>query len=110
MLRPLRIKPKRKARVYIAERRKAAGFTQGELGKMLGVNANTISRWEVSGRQHRVPSSEVLAAIAEALGIHVSLLLLPLEADQTAARFDRLGPRDQRELLRFLSTIEQRRR
>ena len=48
------------------------GFTQGDLGKKLGVLHNTVSNYE-TGRV--VPDGEMLKKIAETLGVSVDALL-----------------------------------
>lgn len=71
-----RIGPRRPRKVYIAEWREQRGLTQKQLGERLGVSDMTISRWENSTGGHKntrtnqaLPNTDVLAAIAEALGI-----------------------------------------
>lgn len=66
MTRPPRIGPKMPVRAYIARWREAKGLTQEQLGARLNVTKGAISRWE---KDNRVPSLNVLAAIAEALDI-----------------------------------------
>lgn len=70
---PLRIYPKRRPRLFIAEWRekppRGTPLTQKELGERLGVSDVTISRYETRERQ---PDLNAQAAIAEALGIELS--------------------------------------
>jgi transcriptional regulator with XRE-family HTH domain len=65
---PERVYPRRKPRLFIAERRKRANLTQAHLGARLGVSDVTISRWETGERR---PDLNAQAAIAEALGCHL---------------------------------------
>jgi transcriptional regulator with XRE-family HTH domain len=52
--------------------RKAAGLTQWELANALGENQSTIAYWEAGDRP---PRSQVLPAMAQALGVSVEVLL-----------------------------------
>lgn len=61
-----RIGPKRPRRLYLAEWRESRGLSQKRLGERLGVTDMTVSRWEGS---KSLLSTDVMAAIAEALGI-----------------------------------------
>jgi transcriptional regulator with XRE-family HTH domain len=45
--------------------RESLGLTQGALGKLVGVDQVTVSRWE---NGHRVPSFESRLLLVEALG------------------------------------------
>ena len=67
--------------VYIREHREAKGLTQEQLADRLGVTKGAVSRWEAKPRkaqeQRRIPDINVLAAIAEALGIHTEDLYHP---------------------------------
>lgn len=82
MPRPIRIFPKRPVRVYIRERRELAGLTQQQLAQRLNTSSGTVSRWESTTAKRRVPTVDVLGAIAEALGIDVELLFRsPDQAD-----------------------------
>jgi transcriptional regulator with XRE-family HTH domain len=68
---PARINPKNPVKIFMREWREHLGATQSGLGARIGENGvdkGTISRWE---SQDRKPTSDVLAAIAEGLGISV---------------------------------------
>lgn len=54
----------------IAKYRKAAGLTQDELGKAVGVSAQAVSRWECGG----APDITLLPGIAERLGVSIDAL------------------------------------
>lgn len=54
----------------IAKYRKAAGITQEELGKAVGVSTQAVSRWECGG----TPDVELLPAIADRLGVSIDSL------------------------------------
>lgn len=70
---PPRISPRKPVRVFLAEWREHFGLTQQQVGDRIakGIDKANISRWENS---KRIPSAEVLAAYAEALGISVGNL------------------------------------
>lgn len=52
--------------------RKAAGITQEDLAKMIGVYQKDISRWE---NGERLPSLEIFAEICKALNVSADLIL-----------------------------------
>ena len=54
----------------IAKYRKAAGITQEELGKAVGVSTQAVSRWECGG----APDVSLLPAIADKLGVTIDTL------------------------------------
>lgn len=56
--------------IQIARCRKAAGLTQEELGKAVGVSTQAVSRWECGG----TPDVTLLPAIADRLGITIDAL------------------------------------
>lgn len=66
---PIRIHPRRKPRLFMAERREEANLTQKQLGERLGVSDVTVSRWETGERR---PDLNAQAAVAEALGIELA--------------------------------------
>jgi len=59
--------------VRLAELRKAAGLSQYELARYVGVPQPNIAFWEQS---EKPPRSEVLPKMAEALGVNVEDLLI----------------------------------
>lgn len=70
----VRIGPKHPRHIYLQEWRESRGLTGQQLGDRLGVSKGTISRWE-SGK--RVPNTNVLEALAEALSTPVETLFGP---------------------------------
>lgn len=56
--------------IKIKEFRKNKGITQEELGRMVGVTTQAVSKWECGG----VPDAELLPAIAENLGTSIDAL------------------------------------
>jgi transcriptional regulator with XRE-family HTH domain len=64
-----RIGPRKTRRIYLAEWRDRFGLTQKQLADRLGVADMTVSRWE---RGTSKLTSDVRAAVAEALGIDPS--------------------------------------
>lgn len=54
----------------IALYRKNKGYTQEQLGEMVGVSGQAVSKWEKGG----LPDTYLLPAIARALGISVDAL------------------------------------
>ena len=52
--------------------RKAAGLTQGELGKLLDVSQNEVSRWEIN---KIVPNVLTFAEICKALNVSADEIL-----------------------------------
>lgn len=95
----------------IAVKRKALDLTQDDLAGMVGVDAETISRFE---RGTTAPSIERLVVIARALGIGVGELLSsasPLvndRAEQLVRTFLALDKPDQKLLLDFALLLEKR--
>lgn len=57
----------------IKERRKMAGLTQTELGEMLGVQKNAVSKWEC-GRVEDIPCAKI-KALATIFGVSTSYLI-----------------------------------
>lgn len=62
--------------VYIAERRRAAGMTQEDLGAALGVDRSAVALWESGAR---TPPTARLPALAQALGCGIEALFRPPE-------------------------------
>lgn len=54
----------------IAELRKERGFTQEQLGQLVGVSAQAVSKWEKGG----APDVELLPALADRLGVTIDTL------------------------------------
>ena len=51
----------------IAALRKERGFTLEQLGQMVGVSAQAVSKWEKGG----APDVSLLPAVADALGVSI---------------------------------------
>ncbi|MGH9931726.1 MAG: helix-turn-helix domain-containing protein [Pyrinomonadaceae bacterium] len=66
----------------LAELRKAAGLSQYELARYVGISQANIAFWE---RSEKPPRSDVLPKMAEALGVSVEHLLI-VDAEKTASR------------------------
>lgn len=64
----------------IAKYRKAAGLTQEELGKAVGVSAQAVSRWECGG----APDIMLLPDLAERLGVSIDALFGRERGEQAA--------------------------
>jgi transcriptional regulator with XRE-family HTH domain len=73
---PARIAPRHPVRVYLAPWREHLALTQQEVGDRFEppIDKGTVSRWETA---KRIPSLNVLAAYAEALGIRIGQLYQP---------------------------------
>lgn len=56
--------------IQISKYRKAAGLTQEELGEVVGISGQAVSRWECGG----APDITLLPAIADKLGITIDAL------------------------------------
>lgn len=56
----------------LVQLRKDAGFSQAELARLLGIPQQNIGYWETTGK---APNSDVLPAMAKALGVRVEDLL-----------------------------------
>lgn len=69
----------------LVELRQAAGLTQTQLAKQLGISHSNIAFWELKGTP---PRGEVLPALAQALGVSVDELLgvKPIKPKRTAAK------------------------
>lgn len=101
----------KKLGLAISTRRKAKGMTQDDLAGVLGVDAETISRFE---RGTAAPSLERLFYLAQALGTGIGELLsetslLPSDqAAQLVRSFLGLSKADQKLLLEFVQLLERR--
>lgn len=80
----------------ITKFRKAAGLTQEELGRAVGVSTQAVSRWENGG----TPDVTLLPAIADKLGVTIDALFgreggEALDMHDTMRKWVRALPRDQ---------------
>lgn len=66
----------------IAETRRAAGLTQEQLGTLVGVTRQAVSKWE-SGQA--VPDALTVARVCQALGVSADYLLLGRTPEQVPA-------------------------
>jgi transcriptional regulator with XRE-family HTH domain len=73
MARKLR-KPRPAQGAYLAALRQRAGFSQAELGRLVGEKQQIIAFWEQSNKP---PRSDVLPKLARVLGVSVEALLSP---------------------------------
>ena len=116
MGRPVRIGSEHATVVYIHEHREAKGLTQEQLADRLGVSKSAISRWEAKPRkaraQRRLPDINVLAAVAEALGIPTEALFRPPNTNERetrlAAQLERLPPAARDEAIAYVEFIIRR--
>jgi transcriptional regulator with XRE-family HTH domain len=107
---PDRIGPKNPVRVFLREWREHCGLTQVRLGGRIGaygVDKGTISRWENS---HRRPTDGVLAAFAEALGIHPVCLYRPPSSPPSLDEAAVVAGLSHRDIQRVIAFIEQLKR
>jgi transcriptional regulator with XRE-family HTH domain len=65
-------KPRPQQGARIAAFRKAAGLSQAELARALGVPQSSVAYWETSNRP---PRSDILPQMAKALGVRVEDLI-----------------------------------
>lgn len=75
--------------------RRVAGLTQGELGQKLGWSAANVSAAERSsaeGRDRRRFDAQTVVEIALAIGVPLTALFLPPQADGIEARYVITGP------------------
>ena len=63
----------------IAERRKAAGLTQEQLGALVGVTRQAVSKWETGAAD---PSTSNLLALAKLFGAPAEELLWEMEREK----------------------------
>ena len=89
------------------EWREHLGLTQDRLGARIGtdgVDKGTISRWESADR---VPTSDVMAAYAEALGIPVTYLYrLPTTGHSLDELAADLSPQDVQKIVRAIEKLK----
>lgn len=81
----------------IAELRKERGLTQEQLGQLVGVSAQAVSKWEKGG----APDIELLPALADRLGVTIDGLFgrdsgEAVDIHQTAAHWLHTLPKEQR--------------
>ena len=81
----------------IAELRKERGLTQEQLGQLVGVSAQAVSKWEKGG----APDIELLPALADRLGVTIDGLFgrdgsEAVDIHQTTARWIHTVPKEQR--------------
>ena len=81
----------------IAELRKERGLTQEQLGQLVGVSAQAVSKWEKGG----APDVELLPALADRLGVTIGALFgreggEAVDFHQAAARWLHTVPTEQR--------------
>jgi transcriptional regulator with XRE-family HTH domain len=55
--------------VPLAQLRRERNMTQAELAARLGVSANTVTRWEMDGRNAARPNVPTLRYLASVLGV-----------------------------------------
>jgi transcriptional regulator with XRE-family HTH domain len=65
-------KPRPSQGARLAALRKAAGLSQAELARSLGVPQSSVGFWETASKP---PRSDILPKLAKALGVHVEDLL-----------------------------------
>ncbi len=93
--------------------RLAAGFSQGELAKQLGIHRSNIGFWENTGV---IPRSDLLKQIAELLGVSVEELLgqdsaprrSAAPAGKTRQAFDavaKLPRRQQEQIIKVINAL-----
>ncbi len=81
----------------IAELRKAKGLTQEQLGQLVGVSAQAVSKWEKGG----APDVELLPVLTDRLGVTIDGLFgkesgKAVDIHQAAARWLHTVPKEQR--------------
>ena len=84
---------------YISELRKSKGYTQEELGKLVGVSNKTVSRWE---NGNYMPDIETLRLLAKEFSVSIEELLdgEAINAQKPAARPDPFTPKERAEFWR----------
>lgn len=96
-------KPRTEQGMRIAQLRKAAGLTQHELAKALGVPQSNIAFWE---RTDKPPRSDLLPKMAQILGVSVEDLL---DTSQTITIRRQSGPTGKvRELFERVAKLPRR--
>jgi transcriptional regulator with XRE-family HTH domain len=95
----------------LVELRQAAGLTQVQLAKQLGVHHSNIAFWELKGTP---PRGEILPALAHALGVSVDELLgvTPPRMKRPAAKgrlqqvFDAVSKLPRRQQQKIVEVVE----
>ena len=98
---------------HLAQLRKAAGLSQHELARILGVRQSNIAFWEHSDKP---PRSDLLPSMARALGVSVEKLLntdtkLPRRGGHIGKvrkvfeQVSRLPPHQQEKIVEFVSVF-----
>jgi transcriptional regulator with XRE-family HTH domain len=110
-------KPRPLQGARLAALRKAAGLSQGELARALGVPQSSIGYWETASKP---PRSDILPKLAKLLGVRVEELLgtspvVPVGRPGPVGKLQRafeqatsLPRRQQQLVLEFVSTLVQR--
>ncbi len=100
----------------LAELRKAAGYTQLELGREIGISQRNVAYYETQS-QH--PPTAILPELARALGVTMEVLMGTAPMKKAAktgnsrlrrrlAQIEKLAPREKRQILAFLDTFIER--
>jgi transcriptional regulator with XRE-family HTH domain len=104
---PARIAPRKPVKIFLREWREHLGLTQDRLGDRIGadgVDKGTISRWESADR---IPTSDVMAAYAEALGIPVTYLYrMPATGHSLDELAADLSPQDIQKIVRAIEKLK----
>ena len=84
---------------YISELRKSKGYTQEELGKLVGVSNKTVSRWE---NGNYMPDIETLRLLAKEFSVSIEELLdgEAKNAQKPSVRPDPFTPKERAEFWR----------
>lgn len=87
---------------YLSERiavlRRERGLTQEQLGQLVGVSAQAVSKWEKGG----APDVELLPTLADRLGVTIDTLFgrgdedAPLDMAQQMSRWLQTIPKEER--------------
>lgn len=101
-----RIGPKKPVRVYLSLWRENQKLTQQQVADRIGqgIHKGTVSRWESA---KRVPSTEVLAAYAEALGRPVTdLYRRPADPGEDVGMIlETLKPATRKQAIRLIKAL-----
>lgn len=97
-----RIGPKAPFRHYLREWRAARGLSQPQLADRLETSKGQISRWESGGR---AMSGDVIAALADALGIEPGDIFRDPAAPSIDALLSRAPPRVRDAAIELVKTL-----